>query len=49
MERTVQVAIDRLQATRQQLVEISQVALKAQAEALRLAIQHKKQIPLSTA
>jgi len=45
MERTVQVAIDRLQATRQQLVEISQVALKAQAEALRLAIQQQKHIP----
>jgi CRP/FNR family cyclic AMP-dependent transcriptional regulator len=42
MERMVQVVIDRLQATRQQLVEISQIALKAQSQALRLAIQHNR-------
>lgn len=38
MRRTAQVVVERLQATRLQLVEISQVALRAQLQALQLAL-----------
>ena len=45
MKRTAEVVVERLQATQLQSVEISQVALRAQVQALQLAVPHQPVAP----
>jgi CRP-like cAMP-binding protein len=45
MRRTAQVVVERLLATQLQLVEISQVALKAQLQALQMALPQAQSAP----